>query len=182
MLLRLFLVIRHRPSPLNLEVENSIMISETCLVIYATELEKEQIMNNPQPISKIRLTLNQDELAARVADSLKRDDRSAAVETWRQLIKSLGGMSESDINTLIQQTIQKTGLGADVATTASPEALESKIKELEEKLNTIGDDAQLANVDLQNILEKQQQMLQALSTISKLLYDTAMTVIRKIGG
>ncbi len=139
-------------------------------------------MNNPQSINKIRLTLDQDEMVARVADSLKRDDRSTAIETWRQLIKSVGGMNESNVDTLIQQTIQKTGLGADVTAITSPEALDAKIKELEEKLSTAGDDAQLANVDLQNVLQKQQQMLQMLSTISKLLYDTAMTVIRKIGG
>lgn len=60
--------------------------------------------------------------------------------------------------------------------------LENYIKEYEEQLNTIGDDAQLANIDLQNVLQKQQQTLQMLSTISKMLHDTAMAVIRKIGG
>lgn len=54
--------------------------------------------------------------------------------------------------------------------------------QLEEQLNTVGDDAQLANVDLQNVLQKQQQTLQMLSNISKMLSDTAMAVIRKIGG
>jgi hypothetical protein len=60
--------------------------------------------------------------------------------------------------------------------------LESEIARWEEKLNTIGDDAQLANVDLQNILQKQQQLLQMLSNISKMNHDTAMAIIRKIGG
>jgi len=55
-------------------------------------------------------------------------------------------------------------------------------KAAEEKLNTIGDDAQLANVDLQNILQKHQQTLQMMSNISKMLYDTAQSVIRKMGG
>jgi hypothetical protein len=45
-----------------------------------------------------------------------------------------------------------------------------------------GDDAQLANVDLQNILQKQQQTLQMMSNISKMLYDTAQSVVRKMGG
>ena len=45
-----------------------------------------------------------------------------------------------------------------------------------------GDDAQLANVDLQNMLQKQQQTLQTMSNISKSLHDTAMSVIRKMGG
>ena len=53
---------------------------------------------------------------------------------------------------------------------------------LEEMLTSIGDDAQLANVDLQNMLQKQQQTLQMMSNISKMLYDTAQSVIRKIGG
>ncbi len=60
--------------------------------------------------------------------------------------------------------------------------LDAYIKQLEEKLNSVGDDAQLANVDLQNMLQKQQQTLQMVSNISKMLHDTAMAVIRKVGG
>ena len=47
---------------------------------------------------------------------------------------------------------------------------------------TIGDDSQLANIDLQNILQKQQQAIQGMSEVSKMLHDTAMAVIRKMGG
>ena len=43
-------------------------------------------------------------------------------------------------------------------------------------------DAQLANIDLQNMLQKQQQQtLQMLSNISEMLHDTAMAETRKIG-
>jgi hypothetical protein len=42
--------------------------------------------------------------------------------------------------------------------------------------------APLANVDLQNALQKQQQTLQMMSSVSKVLHDTAMAVTRKIGG
>jgi hypothetical protein len=42
-------------------------------------------------------------------------------------------------------------------------------------------DAQLANLDLQNALQKQQQTIQMLSTVSKNLNDTALAIIRKIG-
>jgi hypothetical protein len=59
--------------------------------------------------------------------------------------------------------------------------LETAIKNLEEKMASVGDDAQLANVDLQNMLQKQQQLIQMLSNIGKMLHDTAMAVIRKIG-
>src|SRR5688500_18876902 len=57
-----------------------------------------------------------------------------------------------------------------------------EIRGWEEKLHALGDDAQLANVDLQNILQKQQQTLQMMSNISRMLYDTAQSVIRKMGG
>ncbi|MDP7037868.1 MAG: hypothetical protein QGI45_01815, partial [Myxococcota bacterium] len=64
----------------------------------------------------------------------------------------------------------------------SPDGLDTAIQGWEEKLNSVGDDAQLANVDLQNMLQKQQQTLQMMSNISKMLHDTAQAVIRKIGG
>jgi hypothetical protein len=56
------------------------------------------------------------------------------------------------------------------------------VRYLDSKLNSVGDDAQLANVDLQNVLQKQQQTVQQLSNISKMLSDTAMATVRKIGG
>jgi predicted ribosomally synthesized peptide with nif11-like leader len=43
-------------------------------------------------------------------------------------------------------------------------------------------DAQLADVDLQTTLQKQQQTLQMMSNISKMVYDSAQSTIRKIGG
>ncbi len=58
---------------------------------------------------------------------------------------------------------------------------ESLIEELDAKLGSIGDDASLANIDLQSSLQKQQQVLQTMSNVSKMLHDTAMAVIRKIG-
>jgi hypothetical protein len=54
------------------------------------------------------------------------------------------------------------------------------IRVWEQKLATVGVDAQLADTDLQNALGKQQQLLQLLSNISKTLHDTAMGVIRNI--
>jgi hypothetical protein len=58
----------------------------------------------------------------------------------------------------------------------------AKIDELERRLQSVGDDAQLATLDLQNALQKQQQTMQMLSNISKMLHDTAQAVIRNIKG
>jgi hypothetical protein len=60
--------------------------------------------------------------------------------------------------------------------------LEQEIAHWEGRLAMIGDDAQLANVDLQNILQKQQQTLQMMSNISKTSHDTLLAIIRKMGG
>ncbi|MEO1173821.1 MAG: hypothetical protein AAFX94_17495, partial [Myxococcota bacterium] len=60
--------------------------------------------------------------------------------------------------------------------------LEAAIQGLEEKLVSVGDDAQLANVDLQNALQKQQHLIQLMSNISKMMHDTNMAIIRKISG
>ena len=51
-----------------------------------------------------------------------------------------------------------------------------------EDLTIVGDDQQLANIDLQNMLQRQQQTLQLISNLSKVLQDSALASIRKIGG
>jgi hypothetical protein len=66
----------------------------------------------------------------------------------------------------------------DSLTTAAE--VRAAIARWEESLNAIGDDSQLANVDLQNWLQKQQQILQMLSNISKQLHDTAKSVIQNM--
>ena len=60
--------------------------------------------------------------------------------------------------------------------------MEAYMADLERELSTVGDDAQLANIDMQSALQKQQQTMQQLSNISKLMHDTAMSVVRKTGG
>jgi chromosome segregation ATPase len=57
-----------------------------------------------------------------------------------------------------------------------------RLRELAAELSSTRDDAQLAQVDLQNVLQRQQQTLQMMSNIFKKLNDTEMSVIRKMGG
>jgi hypothetical protein len=57
--------------------------------------------------------------------------------------------------------------------------LRQRLAELGDDLDTIGDDGQLANLELQHALQRQQQLLQMLSNVSKQLHDTAMSVIRR---
>ena len=60
-------------------------------------------------------------------------------------------------------------------------ALQKLLDKWEEELQDVGDDAQLGNIDMQNMLEKQQQTIQTLSNVSKMLHDTSMAIIRKLG-
>jgi hypothetical protein len=54
--------------------------------------------------------------------------------------------------------------------------------ELENQLKLAQVNAKLANTDLQNALQEQQKMISTLSNVAKQLSDSAMSVIRKIGG
>ena len=69
----------------------------------------------------------------------------------------------------------------DTAETADIFGRNELVANLEAELNSVGDDAQLADIDLQNVLLKQQETLQMLSNISKELNDEALAVIRKVG-
>jgi len=87
----------------------------------------------------------------------------AAKESWVELIRSLKArekLSEDEVSNL---------------------TLASVLEQLAEQLAAAADDAQLANVELQSALQKQQQTLQMVSSISKALNDTALAVIRKLG-
>jgi hypothetical protein len=61
------------------------------------------------------------------------------------------------------------------------EKIEGYIEHLEQTLQSVGDDAQLAQIDLQNTLQKQQQLLTLLSNISKNWHDVAMSIVRNVG-
>jgi len=58
--------------------------------------------------------------------------------------------------------------------------IQKRIHTKENELQKLGDDAQLANIDLQNSLQKSQQSVQMMSNISKQLHDTAMAIIRNL--
>lgn len=60
-------------------------------------------------------------------------------------------------------------------------ALQKYLEKWDEELQSVGEDGQMENIDMQNALQKQQQTLQMLSNVSKMLHDTSMAIIRKIG-
>ncbi len=100
-----------------------------------------------------------------------------------QYYKHLPAIQSETVNAKeLQSKLENPKMNLKQGIDGLKKGFEQEIKKWEEKLNSVGDDAQLANVDLQNTLQKQQQLLQMMSNISKMFYDTAMSVIRKIGG
>ena len=144
--------------------------------------------------NKLRFT-NQRKKAVREYVAALRDLRFAVISTARQRKVNIFQPAEPDQAVLVElvtelSTIYKVdnvayelGIPAQVPPqdVKTPEDLDAAIKQWEEELQSIGEDAQLANVDMQNMMQKQQQSLQLMSGISKMLHDTAMDVIRKIG-
>ncbi len=63
---------------------------------------------------------------------------------------------------------------------ASLGAVALGVETLDAALESVADDELLADVDLQNILQRQQQTLQMMSNISKMLHDTAAAIIRNL--
>jgi uncharacterized membrane protein len=63
----------------------------------------------------------------------------------------------------------------------TPGQLDDYIKGLEDDLQSVGDDSQLVNSDLQAALNKQQQTLQMMTNIAKMLHDTTLAIVRKTG-
>jgi hypothetical protein len=110
-----------------------------------------------------------------IAHELARNPRSAAaLRNWQTFIASVRP-APREVEGLVQWVVGEASL-------RSSARLAAEIKTMEERLNSVGDDAQLANVDMQNWLPKQQQLLQMMSNISKSLHDTAAAIIRNMKG
>jgi hypothetical protein len=127
---------------------------------------------------------------------------------WEQLVLSLPKeTTASDVETLVQWVLResyletaeellraaekvkkfdetKAGLRSEIQRARSRTPVggtDASVKQLEDRLNQVGDDAQLANVELQSALQRAQQAIQMISNISRMFYDTAMDTLRKMG-
>jgi len=88
--------------------------------------------------------------------------------------------SEGESLTIQDQRVVAVSLPIDLDR-ATKDDLQRHIRDIEEQLSRSGTEAQLANLELQNMLQKQQQLIQTISNVSKQLHDTAMAVVRKMG-
>ena len=80
-----------------------------------------------------------------------------------------------------QPDVARQATGSKLAPQGPALQLPHKTKIVQQQpLQTVGEDAQLATVDLQNVLQKQQQQQQQMSNISKMLHDAAMAMIQNM--
>jgi len=84
------------------------------------------------------------------------------------------------------QDAEKPGDGGNPDSSASvkpytKDEMTAYVQCLQNELQGSDGDSQLANSDLQNALQQQQQTLSMMSNMSKMLYDTTMSIVRKIG-
>lgn len=129
---------------------------------------------------------SQTENAAGIGDEVSRIEQSAGENFFAQAVDSQSSTAQIDwdsLNLIPQELTKENPDWSKIATSVErlqglPTTMEREITDLREQLNSIGDDAQLANVDLQNILQKQQQTLQMMSNISKMLFDTISALVR----
>jgi len=122
--------------------------------------------------SLLKLLMQLQKAAAKNEQQDRKLAKAKLTEKQRQAMEALRG-----------QTTQIKAMRDKLAESrrASSE-FERWLQGLEKMLATVGDDAQLANISLQNVLQKQQQTMQMMSNVSKKLHETAMGIIRNIGG
>ncbi len=65
---------------------------------------------------------------------------------------------------------------------SSRDEAEKLLSSLEEEMQTLGDDAQMQQLQLQDLLQKQTQILSMMTNLLKVMHETCMAVIRNLKG
>jgi len=159
-----------------------------------------------QPVRGKAITITQRQFARQFGQRLARSLNYRDIDAdWRQFVKTQP--RGTDFKALVelvrreaihaknqeirlkrkrlnQASQRKMALGHELAHVRQQRltpALQARTAELERRYRQTKDDELLQNIELQGLLQKQQQLLQQLSQISKMMHDVAMAVIRKIG-
>lgn len=127
-----------------------------------------------------------------LADTIlfREHQREAAYASRAQLEKQKATLEErGTVNGLMLRPItlaenRTPGVPAVAPSEPIPATVDSVADELAKIVvlcNTADENAQNAKLDFQNALQQQQETLQTMSNVSKMLHDAAMAVIRKLG-
>jgi len=146
------------------------------------EVAQDSDLNTPSP---------QDEVGERDREQESdqhREDLAALQESMQNLqqvyqtVSNIRKQYEDTDKTIINNIKDGEGTQAEAENILSrAEALEKQIKAWEDQLNSVGDDAELADIDMQGILDKQQETIDMLAAMGEVQQDTADAVIKKTG-
>jgi hypothetical protein len=168
-----------------------------------------QLLVDRVPSLPPKLTAAQTAQIRQIAQLARGGASPSLRQAWEQLVLSLPKETTAgDVEALVQYALResylkacedlrnaaekvkyfnetKAALRSEIqrARSRTPVGLtDASVKQLEDRLNAIGDDAQLANVNLQSAYQKAQQTIATISEISKLIDDTTMATLRKLPG
>ena len=152
--------------------------------------------------SKYKITTGEPESVDSVVDELQGivvlcstsiDKELGIIEVELELIKQItedlpidSRLASGDIENSEENEDKKYWIQRLEDINSKTESIQTGLLLLQSKLNVMenvvaaGDDAQLANIDLQNSLQKQQQTLQTMSNVSKSYHDTAKAIIQNM--
>jgi len=119
----------------------------------------------------------------------------ASAEKIKRISSPEQKISGSELNAIVRNIINRMGYKYGPLTTkakidipdripigkvTSLGSLNSYMEMWEQKLSSMEEEEQLENLDLQNMLKKQQELLQLMANVSKLCHDTASSIIKRM--
>lgn len=151
-----------------------VVLAQTAQSVQANiEADAQQIQALTQDINALRQALEQLNQDMAALQKSARRDSPCNTPSCRSLPSTLAFLNKSSANLR-----HSTHFQAPARLTLAQ--LQALVNQMESALSTVGDDAQLANVDLQNTLQKQSQTLQLISDTEKTMHDTAMSIIANL--
>lgn len=121
-----------------------------------------RIEQNLNPRTKSRLN--------KMAESLYADMKRMPISEFRQAMlnkarKEFPNASQKELNVAVFYSMSK---------------VDTKLREEAEKVDTLSDMSQMSMMDLQDAMQKEAQLMQMLSNMTKVMHDTSMAIIRNM--
>ncbi len=113
----------------------------------------------------------------RVVALLKKRDTKGANAEWARLVGTIARRRDgTNTDTLMNAAVRETYL----ASTAELQKMADKVRHYNETGAATSTDAELAEIRLQELIQKQQQLIQSLSNAMTMMHSTTMSVVGNI--
>ncbi|HTM20177.1 MAG TPA: hypothetical protein VL172_06715 [Kofleriaceae bacterium] len=129
--------------------------------------------------------LEQNRDLRQAADQMRyRNEQKQAIRRHLDELRATSGAAKAKVHGLSLPAYRRGAAAARVRAprTLTRAQLDAEAVKWQASLDHLGETDQMATVDLQMAMDRQQKLLQTLSNISKMLYDTAQAVIGNMKG